>query len=328
MLRRFDFEMFQMYVDQADVTDLNYNGKDLWVDDLNKGRYVVKGFSDKDAIYRLVLRLSNAVNLPYTVNNPIFETEIGFLRISVLHPTISKDVCISMRKASGQCRYDVKSIIEKEYISQAALDFLVSSIRCRCNVMISGLPGSGKTELLKFLTQFIGDKERVITLEDSMEIHYDVLHPSRDCVALKTSKVMSYDDAIKASLRQRPDWLLLSEVRGSEAFELLKCVSTGLHLISTIHARSAKEIPNRLLFMMNGASIDSVSMLAQIETLFDVGIQIDLLHTSKGIVRRVREIVVFNQGSTVTIYQHGGVVDLDKLPEKIKSRADLYGVQW
>lgn len=328
MLLRFDFEMFQMYVDQVDVTDLNYNGKDLWVDDLNKGRYVVKGFSDKDAIYRLVLRLSNAVNLPYTVSNPIFETEIGFLRISVLHPTISKDVCISIRKTSGQCRYDVKSIIEKEYISQAALDFLVSSIRCRCNVMISGLPGSGKTELLKFLTQFIGDKERVITLEDSMEIHYGVLHPSRDCVALKTSKVMSYDDAIKASLRQRPDWLLLSEVRGSEAFELLKCVSTGLHLISTIHARSAKEIPNRLLFMMNGASIDSVSMLAQIETLFDVGIHIDLLHTSKGIVRRVREIVVFNQGSTVTIYQHGGVVDLDKLPEKIKSRADLYGVQW
>ncbi|CAM3478386.1 CpaF/VirB11 family protein [Erysipelothrix anatis] len=328
MLRRFDFEMFQMYVDQADVTDLNYNGKDLWVDDLNKGRYVVKGFSDKDAIYRLVLRLSNAVNLPYTVSNPIFETEIGFLRISVLHPTISKDVCISIRKTSGQCRYDVKSIIEKEYVSQAALDFLVSCIRCRCNVMISGLPGSGKTELLKFLTQFIGDKERVITLEDSMEIHYDVLHPRRDCVALKTSKVMSYDDAIKASLRQRPDWLLLSEVRGSEAFELLKCVSTGLHLISTIHARSAKEIPNRLLFMMNGASIDSVSMLAQIETLFDVGIHIDLLHTSKGTVRRVREIVVFNQGSTVTIYQHGGVVDLDKLPEKIKSRADLYGVQW
>ena len=91
--------------------------------------------------------------------------------------------------------------------------------------------------MLKFLTQFIPKHEKVMTIEDNLEIHYRDINPGANCVELRVDEeFFSYTKAIKSALRQNPQWVLLSEARSTEVKYLLECFSTGLHGLTTLHA--------------------------------------------------------------------------------------------
>lgn len=110
---------------------------------------------------------------------------------------------------------------------------------------------------------------------------------------LKVKDHFDYAMAIKTSLRQRPDWICISEVRGQEIIHLLQSVSTGTKLISTIHAESAKAIPFRMMAMMPGSEITNQNLKTLIHDTLDMGIHLEMVSTAQGIVRRIREIVMF-----------------------------------
>ena len=318
------FPMFKPYLEDQYITDLNYNGKDLWLDHLKEGRLVIVNFMTECEAYKMCLKFSNAVNKNLNLQNPVLEADLNFFRVSIIHPSVTGCISISIRKSTDKLRLKEKQLLEEGYITKSALNFLKYSIQSRSNIMISGLPGSGKTELLKFLTQYISENERVITIEDSYELHYRSLHPNRDCVAIKVNRFFPYEKAIIASLRQRADWILLSEVRGKEITDLLNSASTGTHLMSTIHAQSAKEIPLRMRTMIPSNRDD---LRAQIEQLIHVGIHIDIFVAKTGIQRRIREIVVFNDETIEYVYHYHNKKDARKIPELIKERGKLYGVK-
>ncbi len=211
-------------------------------------------------------------------------------------------------------------------MSASALKFLKYCVRSRCNIMVSGLPGSGKTELVKFLTSFISDDERVISIEDSYELRYQNLHPHRDCVSLKVNERFDYDDALKASLRQRPNWILVSEIRGKEVRNLLNSVSTGTYLLSTIHAKNAREIPLRMLYMMEDVDLSSQVVLDRLYEAIDIGVHIDLRMDEHGIHRYVREIVFFDEGESHDVYHYKNMKLVRAIPSGVKERAALFGV--
>ncbi len=322
----FSFDVIQEFINDINVTDINYNGKDLWIDHLMKGRIHYENFSDYEVFLNLCIRFSNTVNLPFNNHNPLLESDFNDLRISIIHPSVSGRLSLSIRKTPSIMRITEDSILKQNYATKSALKFLKYAVSARCNIMISGMPGAGKTELLKFLTSYIPEHERVISIEDSYEVRYQDLHPNRDCVSLKINERFSYEDAIKASLRQRPNWILVSEIRGREVKDLLSSVATGTHLISTIHAKDAYEIPNRMLNMIPDIDLSSKQVLEQLKDVIDVGVHIDIVVKEEGIQRYIREIIVYDKVEPILVYHHVNQKLVRSLPERIKSRAQLFGV--
>lgn len=302
----FPFSIFEPYLSNRQVTDINYNGQDLWIDHLKRGRIVVYNFLDEAKVMQACVRFSNLVNLHFNFQTPLLEADYEDIRVSILHPSVSGKLSVSIRKTPSFMRIKEETILENGYITKDALDYLKEAVMNLSNIMVSGLPGAGKTEFIKFLTLFIDANARVITIEDSRELHYEDLHPTRDSVSLKVSEGFDYEQAIKASMRQRPNWLLVSEVRGSEVNDLLKSISTGTHLLSTIHAKSAKDIPKRMLYMMEGIDKSSSSFLAQLYDAIDIGVHIEHRVSSEGVVRYIREIVEFRNQDVITIYERVG----------------------
>lgn len=294
------FKIFEPYISDDNVTDINFNGKDLWIDDLKKGRFCIYDFLDESKVMEICLQFSNIVNKHFNLQSPVLEAEYGDLRISLLHPSIANYLSVSIRKTPQYMRLNKKLLLESGYLNEALFRFLKEAVRLEKNIMVSGLPGAGKTELVKFLSQFIDDKSRVISIEDTRELHYDLLYPKRDSVSIKVDEKFNYDMAIKASMRQRPNWLLVSEVRGKEVEDLLKSISTGSHLISTIHARSAYEIPVRMLYMMQGVDKSNEMFLKRLKSSIDVGVHLE----KRGLRRFIKEVVLFDEGDPILVYHY------------------------
>lgn len=307
MTKDFDFQFFTDYVYDDKITDINYNGQGLWIDHLEKGRYLVESSISDNDIEKFCYKIANFSNKQFNHTFPILESETENLRISIIHKSIAASgYSISIRKTPPLMRLNKQLLINQNYAQLQLIDFLERIVSKRSNIIISGLPGVGKTELVKYLTSFINPNQRVITIEDSLEIRYTNLHPLKDGVMLKINQNLNYRQAIKASLRQRPDWLLLSEVRGDEVVELLQAVSTGANLISTIHAENAKTIPQRILHMFPGNEITNAKLLYNIHESIDYGIHIKSKVSDKGISRYIDQVCRFevkdNKYQSIIIY--------------------------
>lgn len=299
MLNEFDFGVLQNLIDDHQITDINYNGKQVWIDHLSKGRYPIEPFIAHDAIQALVFKIANYVNCPFNTTSPVLEAETSELRISILHQSIARGgLSLSIRKTPSICRLHDERTGIKHYAPNWVIEFLQDAIQDRRNIMISGLPGSGKTEFVKYLMESIPAYQRVITIEDSLELRYGDIHPKKDHVMLKVQDHFSYEKAIKTSLRQRPDWICVSEIRGIEIIYLLQSISTGTSLISTVHAESAYSIPYRMMVMMPGTDLSNQSINSMIHDSLDVGVHLEILTNHKGVQRRIREVVFYDVGST------------------------------
>lgn len=199
LLRRQDYGVLYPYIVSEDVTDINWNGRQLWIDDLKKGRYQAGEVLAKEFVERFASLISSVVSIPFNKMNPVLEAETEELRISIVHECVtSSGVTISLRKIPAVRRMKKEEMIQEGYCEKAVAEFLEGCIRAHCNIAICGMPGAGKTELLKYLTRFIPDSERVITIEDTLEIHYGKINPQKDCVEMKVAENFTYTAAIKA----------------------------------------------------------------------------------------------------------------------------------
>lgn len=292
MFNDFDFGVLQPYIEDNQITDINYNGQQCWIDHLKKGRYPIEGFEAHEFMQSLVYKIANMVNLPFNASSPVIEAETHELRISIIHPSVARGgISLSLRKTPSVCRLHDPVTGIKSYAPAWVVDLLHHAVSNHLNIVVSGLPGSGKTELVKYLMESIAPYERVITIEDTLELRYGDLYPSKDHVMLKVRENFDYEVAIKTSLRQRPNWICISEVRGQEIIHLLQSVSTGTSLISTIHAESAQAIPFRMMVMMPGSQMTNQSLHTLIHDTLDLGIHLEVISGPGGIKRRIREIV-------------------------------------
>lgn len=290
----FDFQALNVFIQDELVTDINYNGQTLWIDHLERGRYCLNSFEDKALIEKICFQIANYTNQPFNPSNPILEHEIDNLRISLFHPSIClSGLSLSIRKTLNRLRYNAELLKQQKFASASVIDFLPVLVLQHCNILVSGLPGVGKTELIKYLASFIPASERIITIEDTLEMHYHELFPKKDSLALKVHSDFSYQAAIKASLRQRPDWLCVSEIRGEEVLALMQSVSTGAKLLSTVHADSASQIPKRLLHMFPGNELTNEALLHLIYETIDFGIHLASKIENDKVVRYLAEIVYF-----------------------------------
>lgn len=296
LLKRQDYGILYPYIMMDNVTDINWNGRQLWIDDLQKGRYMAPETLSEMFVERFVLLLSNVSGLPFNRMNPVLEAETEELRISVVHSCVAHGgVTISLRKIPAVRRLEKGEMVQSGYCSEEICDFLIRCVKAHCSIAICGLPGVGKTELLKFLTKFIPATERVITIEDVLEIHYQKINPNKDCVEMKVAENFTYTEAIKACLRQLPKWIILSEARSEEVRYLLESMSTGTHSITTLHTDDVRNIPDRMRNMAGGSED-----LGRIENdtyrFIDIGILVKSFQDPEGrIRRRIEQIGIFDR---------------------------------
>ena len=228
------------YVRNDKITDIDYNGNQLWITDVENERYLIRshGITEK-FVEQFSHRIANEVSKPFNKKNNLLEAETDTLRISIVHESVAisgRSICI--RKSMPMLRMQVKKMVEDEYVAVPVLELLTNCVAAKMNFVFCGEPGAGKTECAKFFSQFIPAGERVITIEDNPEWHYSQINPGKDCVELRINPDFDYTKAIKTCLRQNPSWIMLSEARSTEVKSLLECWSTGIRGFTTLHTHN------------------------------------------------------------------------------------------
>ncbi|MCH5252269.1 MAG: type II/IV secretion system ATPase subunit [Lachnospiraceae bacterium] len=296
LLKRQDYGVLYPYVVSEQVTDINWNGRQLWIDDLKKGRYMAPEVLSGDFVERFISLMANVSGVTFNRMHPVLEIETEELRISIVHSCVAASgAAISLRKIPALRRLDKGEMVLQGYCSEEICNFLLHCIQAHCSIAICGLPGAGKTELLKYLTKFIPASERVITIEDVLEIHYRKINPNKDCVEMKVAENFTYTDAIKASLRQLPQWIILSEARSVEVRYLLESLSTGTYGLTTLHTDDVRNIPDRMKNMAGG-NVDLNRIENDVYRFLDVGILIRNDMSEEGQNKRyVEQIALFDR---------------------------------
>lgn len=319
------------YIKDENITDVNWNGTSLWINHLRKGRYCIFGFHlEKHFVEQFSQYLANLMNKSFNQYDPILEADTDELRISIIHESVTATGrSISIRKTPAVRRLCKENMIASGYCSEDIHNFLENCVRAKMSIVFCGLPGAGKTELLKACTAYIPANERVITIEDNLEIRYRDINPGKDCVSLRVDEAFSYEKALKTCLRQLADWIMLSEARSVEVKYLIENMSNGTHCLTTLHADDVRKIPDR---MMNMLPEYKANILNHIYSFLDVGVLVRSKVTGKGIEREIAQIGVFsreNETNRIHIIWDGTQMNQDKrkLPSNIQRKFQMYEIE-
>ena len=180
--------------------------------------------------------------------------------------------------------------------------------------------------MLKYLTGFVPANERVITIEDNLEIHYADINPGKDAVELKVNeKLFDYTKAIKACLRQNPKWIMLSEARSAEVKYLLEAMSTGTHCLTTLHTDDVRKVPDRIQNMMKD-SLAANRMENDIYSFVNVGVLLKKRMNHVGVIQRyIEQICIYNRNEVrgvneIMVLAENGEMTSRKLPHNIERK--------
>ena len=327
LLTREQFGPLYPLVRNDRITDINWNGRQLWIDHLDRGRYCSNILLEAAFIQQFTSHISNVVSLNFNKHTPLLEAEANGLRISIIHESYARSGrSISIRKSPPIKRLYDEMMIQEQYCTKEMLDFLKNCVKAHMNIVICGQVGSGKTELLKYLTQFIPGNERVITIEDTLEIHYSTIYPDKDGIEIKVDpERFSYTQAIKASLRQLPNWILLSESRGDEVRYLMESLTTGHYCMTTIHTDDVRKIPERIRNMIRD-SYAAKRIGRETYIFLDICILIRKTVGSNGMIRRyIDQIGCFSSSDRgkqqrVILFVQDGEFVCHQLPEDIMDK--------
>lgn len=229
-------------------------------------------------------------------------------RVNIIAPPLAVDgTSISIRKFAKQV-ITLDMMKERQNMSPALADFMKIIGKCRLNVIVSGGTGSGKTTLLNAISQYIEDAERVVTIEDAAELKLQ----QPNLVRLETKPVnfdrrreeeVTIRDLVKNALRMRPDRIIVGEVRGAEAFDMMQAMNTGHEgSLTTIHANHPRDCLSRLENMMNMANLHLPigAIRHQISSAINVIVQISRMRDGHRRITYVSEIVGM-EGDIITM---------------------------
>ena len=277
IFEQMDFGPLAEFLAEDDVTDISYsNGGQIWLKTLSKGVYQVERPDINDAFMeKLAFQCSNVMGKTFNMAHPLLDAESAELRMNFVHDSIATNgIACLIRKTPAKIRLNKQKLLDENYVIENLHDFLIKCVEGHCNMIVAGETGSGKTELIKYLAAHIKENEKIITIEDTLELHLDKIFPHRDIVAMKTNNIASYSDVLVACMRQNPKWILLSEVRSAEAVMAIRnSISSGHNILSTIHADKASSIPMRMYSLLE-SSQDTEQFLSTIHRYVQIGIYV------------------------------------------------------
>ena len=282
------------------VTEIMVNGiNDIYVEVDGK---IVKdesvSFINENHIIRTIQRIVQPLGRTIDAVNPMVDARLkdGSRLNAIIPPLSLRGPVITIRKFSKRME-SIDDLLRMGTLTMHMAKFLEACVKAKLNIIISGGTGTGKTTLLNILSSFIEDEERIITIEDAAELH---LHQSH-VISLET-RMVNYEgegeitirDLVRNSLRMRPDRIIVGEVRGKEAFDMLQAMNTGHEgSITTLHANSPVDAINRLetMMLMNDMELPVNAIRNYIEKAINIVIQIDRLSDGRRKITSISEVV-------------------------------------
>ena len=275
-LRRLD--ILQIFVEDASVTEIMINGKDhIFVEQEGRLRELDVGFESTEKLQDVIQQIVAGCNRVVNEASPIVDARLpnGSRVNIVMNPVALNGPIVTIRRFPDK-PITMERLLRIGSISPEAAEFLKRLVRAKYNIFISGGTGSGKTTFLNVLSHYIPSEERVITIEDSAELQLQGLS---NLVRLETRnsnvegcQEITIRELIKSSLRMRPDRIVVGEVRGAEAIDMLQCLNTGHDgSMSTGHANSGRDM---LVILENMVSMRMDLPLAAIRQQIASGVDI------------------------------------------------------
>lgn len=289
-------DALQPLIDDPTITEIMINGpNDIFIE--KSGRLYKTGttFSSAEKLENVIQNIVSNVNRTVNESSPIVDARLkDGSRVNVVLPPIALNGATVTIRKFPETPMTVEKLIEYGSITPQVADFLYKLVKAKYNIFISGGTGSGKTTFLNALSNFIPKDERVITIEDSAELQIKGVD---NLVRLETRNAnmegkgeITIRDLIKSSLRMRPERIVVGEVRGAEALDMLQAMNTGHDgSLSTGHANSTRDMLSRLETMvLTGAQIPLDAIRQQIASAVDIIIQLSRLRDKS---RRTLQIV-------------------------------------
>jgi pilus assembly protein CpaF len=332
-----------------DIADIMVNGANTTFIEVNgKVQKTSVRFADNAQLMNICQRIVSQVGRRVDESSPICDARLpDGSRVNVIAPPLAIDgACLTIRKFKKD-RLKLEQLMKFGSISPQAKTILEIIGRVRCNILISGGTGSGKTTLLNCMTGSIDAEERIITCEDSAELQLQQPHVVRLETRppnLEGEGEITMRDLVKNCLRMRPERIIVGEVRGPEAFDLLQAMNTGHDgSMGTLHSNSPREAISRLesMIMMGGYALPPKTIREMITGSIDIIIQASRLRDGSRKITHITEVVGM-EGDVVTlqnliVFEITGQDANDKLLGRHRStgiarprfwdRAEYYGEQ-
>jgi len=309
------------------ITDIGWNGTHLSVE-TNDEKVLIAGTElgiTNDYIERVTQKYARVNDKEFNGLNPILDGMFANVRISSVHTNVSPDgATLSLRVTRPNLTLN-KSNFEK-FAPDYILELFEKIVKTNSNIVISGETGTGKTELQKLLLSFTNDREKIIMIEDVQESHVKTLFPEKDIYSWLTGKKVTISDLISTGLRNNPRWIVVSETRGKEAYEMLQAILSGHYIITTLHAVNAHAIPRRFVNMCSmGYKINEAIVQEDFGRYVDFGIHIEKVEIDGKVVRYLEELVEYDKHEATTIFKQNFIngefqIEQGSLSEGFKRR--------
>ncbi|HUE81110.1 MAG TPA: CpaF family protein [Pyrinomonadaceae bacterium] len=275
-------------------------------------------FKDDEHLMRVIERIVSSVGRRIDESSPMVDARLqDGSRVNAIIPPLSIDGPVLSIRRFGSEPLRMNALIENKALTRDIADMLEMCVKARLNVLISGGTGAGKTTLLNSLSAYIPEDERIVTIEDSAELQLQQPH----VVRLETRPPniegrgeVTQRDLVRNALRMRPDRIVIGEVRGGEAIDMLQAMNTGHDgSLTTIHANTPRDALARLetMIQMTGMRLSDRAMRQQIASALDLVIQVARLSDGTRRVTSISELTGM-EGETITMqeifqYERSGV---------------------
>jgi pilus assembly protein CpaF len=264
-------------------------------------------FRDDEHIMRIIQRIVAPMGRRIDEASPYVDARLpDGSRVNAIIPPISyRGPLITIRKFLGD-KYTLADLVEVQSLSPQVAEFFSKAVQAKLNILISGGTGTGKTTLLNAVSAYIGDRERIITIEDPAELKLQQEHVLGLEVRppnIEGKNEVTQKDLVRNALRMRPDRIIVGEVRGAEAFDMMQAMNTGHEgSLTTIHANSPRDALSRLenMVLMAGYELPVYAIREQIAAALHLIVQLSRLSDGTRRVVSVTEITG-HEGNTITM---------------------------
>ena len=327
------YGLLESILDDESITEVMVHGPDqIFIERKGQLERYPQSFGSKEELRHVISKIVETVKRSVDTKNPIQDARLSDgSRVHVVLSNIAQQGDIlTIRKFTAK-PMTIDMLIEYGSITPDVAEFLDKLVKAKYNIFVSGGTGSGKTTYLNALSNFIQKDQRIITIEDSAELRIDGID---NLVSLETRNKndsgeggITIQNLIKASLRMRPDRIVVGEVRGEEALDMLQAMNTGHEgSMSTGHANSAKDMLTRLetMIMQGGSDLPLDAIRRQIGSALDIIIHLSRLRDKSRKTMEIVEVLGYQSATAVapgdyilnTLYKFE--IDREKsTPEKV-----------
>ncbi len=281
------------------VTDVAYNGATFYAQDNEVGRYQLPINVSSDEVLIFIKKIANYMLKPFSNKSPSLDVSFGDYRLNAIHPSLARNnnqkvVTFSLRRITATLKIKENDPILCPIEVHTLLKCLMLSYQ---SVLISGQTGSGKTEFQKYLISLMNQQDRIILIEESYETHIKEIYKDMDITSwIVNNRNDELVSLVRLALRNNPDWIIVAETRGQEAYDMIQAVMTGHSAITTIHSESAKYSLNRISNMCKKSiDFDEQMMLSNIANHIKIGIHLEKIFSAERnkYIRRIAEVVEY-----------------------------------